>query len=43
MGVRNRDSVVGILIRLRAGLSGVQIPAEARDLPVLQNVCLYRL
>jgi len=27
IGVRNRDSVIGILIRLRAGRSGVRIPA----------------
>jgi len=37
-GVRNRDSVVGILIRLQVGRSGVRIPAEARDLPLLRNV-----
>jgi hypothetical protein len=36
--VRSRDSSVGLVTRIRVGLAGVQIPAEARYIPVLQNV-----
>ena len=33
-----RDSVVGIAIRLWAGRPGVRIPTDARDFSLLQNV-----
>jgi hypothetical protein len=33
-----RDSSVGIATRLLAGVSGVRMTAEARDLCLLQNV-----
>jgi hypothetical protein len=38
MHTRSRDNVVCIAIRLRAGRSGVRLPAEPRNLSLLQNV-----
>jgi hypothetical protein len=36
--LRSRDSPVGVVIKLWAGQSGVRMPAEAKDLYLLQNV-----
>jgi hypothetical protein len=36
--VRSRDRIVCTVPRLRAGRSGFQMPAEARDFSLLQNV-----
>ena len=38
MMLRSWDSSASIATRLRAGRSGVRIPAEARDFSPLQNV-----